>query len=47
MVFQLLFSMPCKIEVFIWARQLEISAILVNVIFTFYLIVGSFLEEKN
>ncbi len=32
---------------FIWARQLDISAILVNVILTFYLIVGSYLEEKK
>ena len=32
---------------FIWARQLDISAILVNVIFTFYLIVGTRLEEKK
>lgn len=32
---------------FIWARQLDISAILVNVILTFYLVVGTYLEEKK
>jgi protein-S-isoprenylcysteine O-methyltransferase Ste14 len=32
---------------FIWARQLDISAILVNIILTFYLIVGTYLEEKK
>jgi protein-S-isoprenylcysteine O-methyltransferase Ste14 len=32
---------------FIWARQLDVSAILVNVILTSYLIVGTFLEEKK
>ena len=31
----------------IWARQLDISAIIVNVIFTLYLIVGTILEEKK
>jgi methanethiol S-methyltransferase len=31
----------------IWARQMDISAILVNAIFTFYLIVGTWLEEKK
>jgi methanethiol S-methyltransferase len=31
----------------IWARQLDISAILVNVILTSYLIVGTYLEEKK
>jgi protein-S-isoprenylcysteine O-methyltransferase Ste14 len=31
----------------IWARQLDISAILVNVILTFYLIVGACLEERK
>jgi protein-S-isoprenylcysteine O-methyltransferase Ste14 len=32
---------------FIWARQLDVSAILVNVILTFYLIIGTYLEEKK
>jgi protein-S-isoprenylcysteine O-methyltransferase Ste14 len=32
---------------FIWARQLDVSAILVNGILTFYLIVGTYLEEKK
>jgi protein-S-isoprenylcysteine O-methyltransferase Ste14 len=32
---------------FIWARQLDISAIFVNVILTFYLIAGTYLEEKK
>jgi protein-S-isoprenylcysteine O-methyltransferase Ste14 len=32
---------------FIWARQLDASAIIVNVILTFYLIVGTYLEEKK
>jgi len=32
---------------FIWARQLDVSAILVNVILTSYLIVGTYLEEKK
>jgi protein-S-isoprenylcysteine O-methyltransferase Ste14 len=32
---------------FIWGRQLDVSAILVNVILTFYLIVGTYLEEKK
>jgi protein-S-isoprenylcysteine O-methyltransferase Ste14 len=31
----------------IWARQLDVSAIFVNVIFTSYLIVGTYLEEKK
>jgi len=31
----------------IWARQLDISAILVNAILTFYLIVGTYLEENK
>jgi protein-S-isoprenylcysteine O-methyltransferase Ste14 len=31
----------------IWARQLDASAIFVNVILTSYLIVGTHLEEKN
>jgi protein-S-isoprenylcysteine O-methyltransferase Ste14 len=31
----------------IWARQLDVSAILVNVLFTAYLIVGTYLEEKK
>ena len=32
---------------FIWGRQLDVSAILLNVIFTSYLIVGTYLEEKK
>jgi protein-S-isoprenylcysteine O-methyltransferase Ste14 len=32
---------------FIWARQLDVSAILVNVILTLYLVVGTYLEEKK
>jgi len=32
---------------FIWARQLDVSAIIVNVVFTSYLIVGTYLEEKK
>ena len=32
---------------FIWARQLDVSAMFVNVILTSYLIVGTFLEEKK
>jgi protein-S-isoprenylcysteine O-methyltransferase Ste14 len=32
---------------FIWARQLDVSAILVNIILTSYLIVGTWLEEKK
>jgi protein-S-isoprenylcysteine O-methyltransferase Ste14 len=32
---------------FIWARQLDVSAILVNIILTSYLIVGTYLEEKK
>ena len=31
----------------IWARQLEVSVILVNIILTSYLIVGTYLEEKK
>ena len=31
----------------IWARQMDISAIIVNVILTVYLIVGTYLEEKK
>jgi protein-S-isoprenylcysteine O-methyltransferase Ste14 len=31
----------------IWARQLDVSVIIVNVILTFYLIVGTYLEEKK
>ena len=31
----------------IWARQLDASAIFINVILTFYLIVGTYLEEKK
>jgi protein-S-isoprenylcysteine O-methyltransferase Ste14 len=31
----------------IWARQLDVSVILVNIILTSYLIVGTFLEEKK
>lgn len=31
----------------IWARQLDISAVLVNVILSSYLIVGTYLEEKK
>ncbi|MBT8331457.1 MAG: hypothetical protein KJP06_03920 [Deltaproteobacteria bacterium] len=32
---------------FIWARQLDVSAILVNIILSAYLIVGTYLEEKK
>ena len=32
---------------FIWARQMDVSAILVNVILTSYLIIGAHLEEKK
>ena len=32
---------------FIWARQLDLSGILVNIILTAYLIVGTYLEEKK
>lgn len=32
---------------FIWSRQLDIAAILVNILLTFYLIVGTYLEEKK
>jgi protein-S-isoprenylcysteine O-methyltransferase Ste14 len=32
---------------FIWARPMDVSAICVNVILTFYLIFGSYLEEKK
>jgi protein-S-isoprenylcysteine O-methyltransferase Ste14 len=31
----------------IWARHLDVSAIFVNIILTFYLIVGTYLEEKK
>jgi protein-S-isoprenylcysteine O-methyltransferase Ste14 len=31
----------------IWARQMDTSVIFVNVIITFYLMVGTFLEEKK
>jgi protein-S-isoprenylcysteine O-methyltransferase Ste14 len=31
----------------IWARQLDVSGIIVNVILTSYLIVGTYLEEKK
>ena len=31
----------------IWARQMDVSVIFVNVILTFYLIVGTYLEEKK
>lgn len=33
--------------VLIWARNLDFSAIVVNVVFTAYLVVGSFLEEQK
>ena len=32
---------------FLWGRQLDVSAIILNVIFTGYLIVGTYLEEKK
>jgi len=31
----------------IWARQMDVSVLFVNVILTFYLIVGTYLEEKK
>ncbi|MEJ2727952.1 MAG: isoprenylcysteine carboxylmethyltransferase family protein [Deltaproteobacteria bacterium] len=31
----------------IWARQMDVSVIFVNVILTFYLMVGTFLEERK
>ena len=31
----------------IWARQMDVSAIIVNVILTAYLVVGTYLEEKK
>jgi protein-S-isoprenylcysteine O-methyltransferase Ste14 len=31
----------------IWARQMDISEIIINVILTLYLIVGTYLEEKK
>lgn len=31
----------------IWARQMDVSALIVNVILTFYLVVGTYLEEKK
>ena len=32
---------------FIWARQLDLSGILVNIMLTAYLIAGTYLEEKK
>ena len=32
---------------FIWGRQMDVSAIILNVIFTCYLILGTYLEEKK
>jgi protein-S-isoprenylcysteine O-methyltransferase Ste14 len=32
---------------FIWARQLDVSAIIVNIILTSHLIIGTFLEERK
>jgi protein-S-isoprenylcysteine O-methyltransferase Ste14 len=32
---------------FIWARQLDVSAIIVNIIITSHLIIGTFLEERK
>ena len=32
---------------FIWGRQMDVSAIILNIIFTCYLIVGTYLEEKK
>jgi len=31
----------------VWARQMDVSVLFVNVILTFYLIVGTYLEEKK
>ena len=31
----------------IWARQMDVSAIIVNVILTAYLVIGTYLEEKK
>jgi protein-S-isoprenylcysteine O-methyltransferase Ste14 len=31
----------------IWARKMDVSALIVNVILTFYLVVGTYLEEKK
>jgi len=31
----------------IWTRQMDVSVLFVNVILTFYLIVGTYLEEKK
>ena len=31
----------------IWARQMDVSALIVNLILTFYLVVGTYLEEKK
>jgi protein-S-isoprenylcysteine O-methyltransferase Ste14 len=31
----------------IWARQMDVSAIFINIIFTSYLIIGTYLEEKK
>ena len=33
--------------VFIWARQLDVSAIIVNIILTAHLIIGTYLEERK
>ncbi len=35
------------VMLFIWGRQMDVSAIILNVIFTVYLIVGTYLEEKK
>ncbi len=35
------------VMLFIWGRQMDVSAIILNVIFTVYLIVGTCLEEKK
>ena len=32
---------------FIWGRQMDVSAIILNVIFTCYLVLGTYLEEKK
>jgi protein-S-isoprenylcysteine O-methyltransferase Ste14 len=31
----------------IWARHIDVSTFIVNIILTFYLIIGSYLEEKK
>jgi protein-S-isoprenylcysteine O-methyltransferase Ste14 len=36
-----------RVILLIWARQLDVSVICVNVILTAYLIVGTYLEEKK